>query len=215
MLPFNNYFCNLFKGHDDATLDRLQGELAENMTKIKQDYNLVPHWLNCSRQMAPDFIVKDPKKSPVWEITGAEFSKAEIHTADGISIRFPRVTRIRDDKDWKTSTNLSQLKQLFETSKQSTDIDLEFENSDKELQAEKLLESTNMVTTPTKMKKEDETHRKVRHAENSSKVKSPTKIKKEDEDYSPECKKVKLDQTTSHDTPLNKGNIIVSLLFVG
>lgn len=46
----------------------------------------------------------------MWEITGAEFSKSEMHTADGISIRFPRMTRIRDDKDWKTATNLHQLK---------------------------------------------------------------------------------------------------------
>lgn len=48
--------------------------------------------------------------APVWEITGAEFSKSEMHTADGISIRFPRMTRIRDDKDWKTATNLHQLR---------------------------------------------------------------------------------------------------------
>lgn len=46
----------------------------------------------------------------MWEITGAEFSKSEMHTADGISIRFPRMTRIRDDKDWKSATNLHQLK---------------------------------------------------------------------------------------------------------
>lgn len=50
------------------------------------------------------------QKAPVWEITGAEFSKSEMHTADGISIRFPRCTRMRDDKDWKTATNLQQLK---------------------------------------------------------------------------------------------------------
>lgn len=50
------------------------------------------------------------QQAPVWEITGAEFSKSEMHTADGISIRFPRMTRIRDDKDWKTATNLHQLK---------------------------------------------------------------------------------------------------------
>ena len=106
------------------------------MTKIKQDYNLIPNWLNCTRQMAPDFIVKDPKKSPVWEITGAEFSKADLHTAGGISIRFPRVTKIRDDKDWKTATSLNQLKQLFETSKQSTDIDLGVENSEEDVQKE-------------------------------------------------------------------------------
>lgn len=50
------------------------------------------------------------QKAAVWEITGAEFSKAEAHTADGISIRFPRCTRIRDDKDWMTATNLPQLR---------------------------------------------------------------------------------------------------------
>ena len=46
----------------------------------------------------------------MWEISGAEFSQSNIHTADGVSIRFPRVTRIRSDKDWETATNLSRLK---------------------------------------------------------------------------------------------------------
>lgn len=56
------------------------------------------------------FVFPLLQQAPVWEITGAEFSKSEMHTADGISIRFPRMTRIRDDKDWKTATNLHQLK---------------------------------------------------------------------------------------------------------
>jgi DNA ligase-3 len=47
---------------------------------------------------------------PVWEITGAEFTQHEVHTASGISIRFPRVTRIRDDKTWETATSLPELK---------------------------------------------------------------------------------------------------------
>lgn len=80
--------------------------------------------------MAPDFIAKDPKASPVWEITGAEFTKAEIHTAAGISIRFPRVTKIRSDKDWKTATSLSELKSLFEASKESTNIDVDYDRDD-------------------------------------------------------------------------------------
>ena len=46
----------------------------------------------------------------MWEITGAEFSQSDAHTADGISIRFPRVTRVRDDKSWKEATNLTRLK---------------------------------------------------------------------------------------------------------
>jgi DNA ligase-3 len=47
---------------------------------------------------------------PVWEITGAEFTRADVHTAAGISIRFPRVTKIRDDKTWETATSLPDLK---------------------------------------------------------------------------------------------------------
>lgn len=49
------------------------------------------------------------QKAPVWEITGAEFSQSSTHTANGISIRFPRVTRIRNDKDWQTATDLDRL----------------------------------------------------------------------------------------------------------
>lgn len=60
----------------------------------------------CLTRALPD----SRQKAAVWEITGAEFSKSEAHTADGISIRFPRCTRIRDDKDWKSATNLPQLK---------------------------------------------------------------------------------------------------------
>ena len=71
---------------------------------------------------------------PVWEVTGAEFTKAEIHTADGISIRFPRVTRQRTDKDWETSTSLAQLNDLFKASKEvntmTTDQDHEDDKSE-------------------------------------------------------------------------------------
>lgn len=55
------------------------------------------------------------QKAPVWEITGAEFSKSTVHTANGISIRFPRVTRIRDDKDWETATDLDHLQVMAAT----------------------------------------------------------------------------------------------------
>lgn len=47
-----------------------------------------------------------------------------MHTADGISIRFPRCTRMRDDKDWKTATNLQQLKELYRISKENCDFEV-------------------------------------------------------------------------------------------
>jgi DNA ligase-3 len=44
-----------------------------------------------------------------------------VHTAGGISIRFPRVTKIRDDKDWRTATDLPRLQQLMRTSQEKAD----------------------------------------------------------------------------------------------
>ena len=58
----------------------------------------------------PPLSLTADQAAPVWEITGAEFSKSTAHTAGGISIRFPRVTRIRDDKDWTNATDLERLK---------------------------------------------------------------------------------------------------------
>ncbi len=129
----NKKWCTVTKVHtgvDEATLDRLQGELKPNMVKIKQDFDKVPSWLSCTRQMTPDFVAKDPKKSPVWEITGAEFTKAELHTAGGISIRFPRITRRRDDKTWETATDLAHLKALCKASKEKTDFDIDYSSKD-------------------------------------------------------------------------------------
>ncbi|XP_014663885.1 PREDICTED: DNA ligase 3-like [Priapulus caudatus] len=121
--PHSGKWCTVTKcsgGHDDKTLERLNKELP--MIKISKDQSKVPKWLKINKVLIPDFVISDPKVAPVWEIVGAEFSKSESHTADGISIRFPRVTRIRDDKDWETATNLNQLRDLFEKSKETSDI---------------------------------------------------------------------------------------------
>lgn len=98
-------------GFDDKTLDKLQKTI--DMIEIKKQEDLIPDWLVLNKSMIPDFIIKDPKKAPVWELTGAEFSKSDSHTADGISIRFPRVTRIRDDKSWKEATSLQRLRVIL------------------------------------------------------------------------------------------------------
>ncbi|VDN28323.1 unnamed protein product [Gongylonema pulchrum] len=110
-------FCTVTKcgnGHDDATLDRINKELTPKMQKISGKFEKLPPWIQCSRSLVPDFIASDPKDSPVWEIRGAEFSRSDNHTADGISIRFPRVTKIRDDKNWETATSLQELRVNYE-----------------------------------------------------------------------------------------------------
>ncbi|XP_069827293.1 DNA ligase 3 [Dendropsophus ebraccatus] len=121
--PETRKWCTVTKcssGYDDATLARLQKEL--DMVKISKDPAKIPSWLKINKNYYPDFIIQDPEKAPIWEITGAEFSKAEAHTAGGISIRFPRCTRFRDDKDWKSATTLQQLKELYRVSKEKSDF---------------------------------------------------------------------------------------------
>lgn len=118
-------------GHDDKTLEQLQKEL--DMIKISCDASKLPIWLKCTKTMVPDFVAKDPKAQPVWEITGAEFTQHDIHTADGISIRFPRVTRIRHDKNWEQATSLTELKTLFKNSKENINIDKLLLKKDKKI----------------------------------------------------------------------------------
>nr|BDU62120.1 DNA ligase III [Chionoecetes opilio bacilliform virus]GAV93215.1 hypothetical protein SCV_095 [Chionoecetes opilio bacilliform virus] len=99
-------------GHDNATLEKLQHKL--DMVKISKNSRLVPFWLKLNKRTVPDFVATDPKNSPVWEITGSRFT----YTVDGgISIRFPRVTKERDDKNWLTATSLLMLQELYEKSK--------------------------------------------------------------------------------------------------
>lgn len=97
-------------GLDDKTLEKLQKSIK--MTNADKK-NPPPDWIVVNKSLIPDFYVTDPKKSQVWELTGAEFSKSDVHTADGISIRFPRITKIRDDKSWKEATSLQRLKVVF------------------------------------------------------------------------------------------------------
>nr|XP_057943444.1 DNA ligase 3 [Doryrhamphus excisus] len=121
--PDSKKWCTVTKcsgGYDDAMLARLQKEL--DVIKISKEPSKIPSWLKIVKNYYPDFLIRNPEQAPVWEITGAEFSKSEMHTADGISIRFPRMTRIRDDKDWKSATNLHQLKELYRISKENCDF---------------------------------------------------------------------------------------------
>lgn len=65
--------CKCGNGHDDAKLLELQDELTGNMQKIGRDYDKVPAWLDVNRGLVPDFVVRDPQESVVWEVAGAEY----------------------------------------------------------------------------------------------------------------------------------------------
>ncbi|AIU41289.1 dna ligase [Sucra jujuba nucleopolyhedrovirus] len=109
-------------GHTDDELKRCNALLLPLMIKIERDES-PPAWLDCHRTMIPDMIATHPKLMPVWEVTGAEFTKtSNVHTANGISIRFPRITRIREDKTWQTATDLNALMHLYNQSKSNVNV---------------------------------------------------------------------------------------------
>ncbi|KAL9899297.1 DNA ligase 3 isoform 2-T3 [Glossina fuscipes fuscipes] len=112
---------------DNARLD-MHDELLKLMER-SNPYR-VPTWLLCSKSLLPDFVAKDPLQMPVWEITGAEFTKSGENTTAGISIRFPRITRLRDDKTAKEATDLKHLEELYEASKNNVNVDLLLKHCD-------------------------------------------------------------------------------------
>ncbi|XP_037975732.2 DNA ligase 3 [Plutella xylostella] len=190
-------------GHDDSTLERLQKELGPLMVKISQDSNKIPSWLDCNKGLVPDFVARDPKQQPVWEITGTEFTKANIHTADGISVRFPRVTRIRDDKNWETATNLDELKHLFKTSKEKTDVSLLNKLAETASKSDVSEPPTKKVkASPSKEKKIDAYFSKT---QNSPKRK---KVKKEELDSSTASEKMDTsDRSNTSTDSKDKSNV--------
>eukprot|EP01133_Synstelium_polycarpum_P010995 gene10995-12807_t len=103
--------CKVSGGLDDKKIAMLQPKVMKSMTKISKDVNKIPKWLDCLKIYAPDFIINDPKKAMVFEIESAELTGTKHHSS-GYSMRFPRIVRIRDDKDWATSTTFAELKHL-------------------------------------------------------------------------------------------------------
>ncbi|XP_030371704.1 DNA ligase 3 [Scaptodrosophila lebanonensis] len=127
-------------GLDDATNEEIHNNLMQLTDRTTA--NKTPNWLLCKKSLVPDVLAKAPEKMPVWEITGAEFTKSEAHTAAGISIRFPRITRLRSDKTAKEANDLEHLEKLFAASKQNINVDLLLANCNEDDELEIKVEKT-------------------------------------------------------------------------
>jgi DNA ligase-3 len=110
--------CKVHNGLDDKQLN----DFTSSIAMATFDIDACPKWLHVQSALKPDWICVNPKKSPVFEVSGFEFSESKRHTATDhegqpFSIRFPRVTRIRDDKTYKTATRLQELRALIKVSR--------------------------------------------------------------------------------------------------
>ncbi|ETO12360.1 hypothetical protein RFI_25015 [Reticulomyxa filosa] len=112
--------CKVHNGLDDEQLKTFTNTL--DMVEFNQDE--CPLWLDVTRTLEPDWIVRNPKKSPVFEVTGFDYSESQVHSAtdekgNRVSIRFPRVTKIRTEKNYKTATTLQELRHLIKSSREN------------------------------------------------------------------------------------------------
>ncbi|KAJ6638894.1 DNA ligase 3 [Pseudolycoriella hygida] len=155
-------------GLDDAAMEKMQKTLNPLMNRC--DAANRPKWLCCKNALIPDMLANDPLAMPVFEITGAEFTKAEAHTADGISIRFPRITKQRTDKSPSEATTLQELKHLFEASKDGQNLQMLTDASyDDDIDIKTTLQNS----SPTKQHKKDKDGESSK--ESKLQVKSPLK----------------------------------------
>ncbi|ABY65754.1 DNA ligase [Orgyia leucostigma nucleopolyhedrovirus] len=105
-------------GFTDSDFNVLQNKLKPLMVRIETP----PAWLKCNKRILPDYVAVDPKRMPVWQIIGSQLTKSNSHTPDGVSVRFPRVSSVREDKNWRTASTLQQIRVLYETSQQQNDF---------------------------------------------------------------------------------------------
>ncbi|KAL7030049.1 hypothetical protein ACKWTF_006496 [Chironomus riparius] len=109
-------------GLDDATMEKMHKQISPLMEPFSSNKKL-PQWVQIDRSLIPDALTTDPFKMPVFEIVAAEFTDSDVHTANSISMRFPRITKIRKDKSPKEATTLDELTHLYEESKAGLNID--------------------------------------------------------------------------------------------
>lgn len=84
--------------------------LGLEVNEKPKEYEEVDKTLN------PDFWVRP---SLVVEIAADEVTKSPIHSS-GYALRFPRLVRIREDKDAFSATNISEIKSLFSLQESSS-----------------------------------------------------------------------------------------------
>ncbi|CRL04761.1 CLUMA_CG017821, isoform A [Clunio marinus] len=109
-------------GLDDSEMGNIHKTISPLMKKCDGNTKF-PDWIQLHRTMIPNAIATDPFQMPVFEITGAEFTDSDVHTAGSISIRFPRITKVRSDKSPQQATTLKELIHLYNESKEGVNLD--------------------------------------------------------------------------------------------
>lgn len=103
-------FCTITKVGTGLT-----DEEFKSLGKLLDKYRVEekPAGYEVNKIQAPDYWVKPVV---VVEVAGDEITKSPSHTS-GYGIRFPRLVKLREDKDLSSATTIEEVKQIFEAGK--------------------------------------------------------------------------------------------------
>uniref|UniRef100_A0A1J3CQ44 DNA ligase n=1 Tax=Noccaea caerulescens TaxID=107243 RepID=A0A1J3CQ44_NOCCA len=108
--------CNIGTGFSDVDLQELSSSLCSKVIATPKQYYRVDDGLN------PD-VWFEPTE--VWEVKAADLTISPVHRAaigivdpdKGISLRFPRLVRVRKDKKPEEATSSDQIAEMYQAQK--------------------------------------------------------------------------------------------------
>ncbi|XP_020870859.1 LOW QUALITY PROTEIN: DNA ligase 1 [Arabidopsis lyrata subsp. lyrata] len=108
--------CKIGTGFSDAELQELSSSLFSKVIAIPKQYYQVDDGLN------PDVWLEPTE---VWEVKAADLTISPVHRAaigivdpdKGISLRFPRLVRVRKDKNPEEATSSDQIAEMYQAQK--------------------------------------------------------------------------------------------------
>ncbi|KAI3389665.1 hypothetical protein SNEBB_001378 [Seison nebaliae] len=90
---------------------------SKKLKKLKfSPFNQISYNIDIHPQIIPTLLIDNPKTSIVLEVSGQAFWKNNQFSANNISIKLPKIQRVRTDKNWETATTLFHLQNLYNSS---------------------------------------------------------------------------------------------------
>lgn len=106
--------CKVRNGFTDAQFDEMCDKLASfwNEVKSSKDDRRLVNGISCIQwNRAQPHVWIEPCNSMVLQIKGSELSKTSTFRTSH-TIRFPRVTAIRSDKNWYDACTLNEFRKF-------------------------------------------------------------------------------------------------------
>ncbi|CAI4224611.1 unnamed protein product [Auanema sp. JU1783] len=107
------------KNEDPKDVGKLNEKLLETMESIDRNADELPKWLQCSPELAPDYVVLDTNSAPVWDVSGFQICKCSEHTS-GVTIRFAKLNNYKNRRRRKYGMTTRDLKCFYRFTSQKS-----------------------------------------------------------------------------------------------